>query len=168
MWMLPNGQIVNRPKGVTIDNVIHPVDIFYKWSKEDLAKIGIKPFREVKFDGSNYASIGFDDNEVNGEIVRTHDLQPKQTINQLKKQFGEELKLVGKENLLKARQELDYLQVFDSTSPNIGVWSQYITDLKTAWQTIKAEVLAISNYDVLVLYIREGWQKYLPSAPEEI
>ena len=43
MWYVDSIGLVKTPRGVTIDGVQHPRNIFTLWSKADLAAIGIKP-----------------------------------------------------------------------------------------------------------------------------
>ena len=43
MWTY-NNQIINDPRGITIDGIQHPQTIFSLWTKPELAEIGIKPY----------------------------------------------------------------------------------------------------------------------------
>jgi len=43
MWTY-NNQIINDPRGITIDGIQHPQTIFSLWSKPELASIGIRPY----------------------------------------------------------------------------------------------------------------------------
>ena len=43
MWYVDSIGLVKTPRGVTIDGIQHPRNIFTLWSKSDLAAIGIKP-----------------------------------------------------------------------------------------------------------------------------
>ena len=43
MWYVDSIGLVKTPRGVTIDGVQHPRNIFTHWSKSELAAIGIKP-----------------------------------------------------------------------------------------------------------------------------
>ena len=43
MWYVDSIGLVKTPRGVTIDGIQHPRNIFTLWSKADLAAIGIKP-----------------------------------------------------------------------------------------------------------------------------
>ena len=42
MWYVDSIGLVKTPRGVTIDGIQHPRNIFTLWSKADLAAIGIK------------------------------------------------------------------------------------------------------------------------------
>ena len=58
MWaQVKNGQVIeiyNGPKGLKIGNLQYPSGIFLKWSKSQLAEIGIYPVQE---DRSNYKDV---------------------------------------------------------------------------------------------------------------
>ena len=43
MWYVDSIGLIKTPRGVTIDGVQHPRNIFTHWTKAELAAIGIKP-----------------------------------------------------------------------------------------------------------------------------
>ena len=43
MWYVDSIGLIKTPRGVTIDGVQHPRNIFTQWTKAELAAIGIKP-----------------------------------------------------------------------------------------------------------------------------
>ena len=47
MWILPNNQIISVPQNVVINDIQHPQTIFNFWSKEDLARVGIRRFHSA-------------------------------------------------------------------------------------------------------------------------
>ena len=57
MWYVDSIGLVKTPRGVTIDGVQHPRNIFTLWSKADLAAIGIKPASITAVD-SRYNNTG--------------------------------------------------------------------------------------------------------------
>lgn len=92
MWKLPDGRVLSHPKSVRIDGVLHPAAIFTRWSKEELARIGIKPYREERPDEAHYRATGWEEVDVAGEIVkRPVGTEPKFTIEELKARKKEEL-----------------------------------------------------------------------------
>jgi hypothetical protein len=57
MWFVGNietGFVVKSPRGLTIEGIQYPRNIFSLWSKAELAAIGIKPYREVALDTRYY------------------------------------------------------------------------------------------------------------------
>ena len=72
MWFVGNtevGFIVNKARGLTIGDIQYPRNIFVLWSKEELAAIGIKPYREVRSDSRYYSDGALTRTEVDGEMV---------------------------------------------------------------------------------------------------
>jgi hypothetical protein len=92
MWRLPNGKVTRVPKGIQIGDVKYPASIFRRWPKEELNKIGIYPYREVKFDQKWLKSTGFTEEEIDGEIVKTHTTVNKYTVKEAKEIKEKELK----------------------------------------------------------------------------
>jgi hypothetical protein len=59
MWFVGNtetGFVVKSPRGLTIEGIQYPRNIFSLWSKAELGAIGIKPYREVALDTRYYNS----------------------------------------------------------------------------------------------------------------
>ncbi len=57
MWYVDSIGLVKTPRGVTIDGVQHPRNIFTQWTKAELAAIGIKPASITPVD-SRYKNTG--------------------------------------------------------------------------------------------------------------
>ena len=75
MWFVgetATGFVVNKPRGLTINSVQYPRNIFALWSKEELAAIGIKPYSEVRPDKRYYSDGALTRTESDGEMVGTY------------------------------------------------------------------------------------------------
>ena len=75
MWFVgetATGFVVNKPRGLTIDSVQYPRNIFALWSKEELAAIGVKPYSEVRPDSRYYSDGALTRTESDGEMVGTY------------------------------------------------------------------------------------------------
>ena len=57
MWYVDSVGLVKTPRGLTIDGIQHPRNIFTQWSKAELAAIGIKPASITAVD-SRYKNTG--------------------------------------------------------------------------------------------------------------
>ena len=57
MWYVNSVGLVKTPRGLTIDGVQHPRNIFTAWTKGELAAIGIKPASITAVD-SRYVNTG--------------------------------------------------------------------------------------------------------------
>jgi len=75
MWFVGNtetGFVVNKPRGLTIDSVQYPRNIFALWSKEELAAIGVKPYSETRLDSRYYNQGALTRTESDGEVLGTY------------------------------------------------------------------------------------------------
>ena len=75
MWFVGNtatGFVVNKPRGLTIDSVQYPRNIFVLWSKAELAAIGVMPYSETRLDSRYYNQGALTRTESDGEIVGTY------------------------------------------------------------------------------------------------
>ena len=75
MWFVgetATGFVVNKPRGLTIDSVQYPRNIFALWSKSELAAIGVKPYSETKLDSRYYNQGALTRAIVDGEVVGTY------------------------------------------------------------------------------------------------
>ena len=72
MWYVDSIGLVKTPRGVTIDGIQHPRNIFTLWTKADLAAIGIKPARITSVD-QRYTNTGALSWDTSGaEVVGTY------------------------------------------------------------------------------------------------
>ena len=75
MWALIENntvaKVIRTPQSVTVNGVQYPRNIFTRWSKAELAAIGIKPYREVGVD-SRYYWQGQATTEIGDEVVVTY------------------------------------------------------------------------------------------------
>jgi len=75
MWFVgetATGFVVNKPRGLTIDSVQYPRNIFALWSKDELAAIGVKPYSEVRTDSRYYSDGVLTRTESDGEVLGTY------------------------------------------------------------------------------------------------
>lgn len=75
MWFVGNidsGFVVKSTRGLTINGIQYPRNIFTQWSKEELAEIGILPYREVNIDSKYQWQGQLTRAVVNGEVLGTY------------------------------------------------------------------------------------------------
>ena len=167
MWKLPNGSITRFPRDLTVANVNYSKKIFSRWSIAELNAIGVYPFTENRFDDRYYRSTGFTDTETDGSIVRTHTSEARISLNDLKKEFAGTMRDMGRQTIKRVQDELFYLNNFEPGAPELAEWATYRSDYKSAFQTIKAAVVAITEFEDMIKYIQSGWQDLIPVMPGE-
>jgi hypothetical protein len=147
-WKLPDGKVIQSPKALTHDGLQYPAQIFRSWSKEQLAAIGVKPYREVGFDRTWYKSTGSSESEVDGEIVRTHTTTKKYTNAKARERQVDVIRQSYITQKTMAEQNEDFYDaVGDSVTKKL--WSDYITALKNDAKTLKDAVDAAGTYDAI-------------------
>jgi len=135
--------------------------------------LGWKPIRQQGYDSENYVATPRE-TETATEVVRDWiNTQPKMSVNARKKLFGLWLRSYGFDLLKRIDTVLSEYIELDPTNPKRAEWAQYRTGLKAAYTTIRAEVLAINNYNDLIDYIKcepdplvDGWRKHMPAQPD--
>jgi len=97
MWFVGNtesGFVVNKPRGLTIDSIQYPRNIFALWSKSELAAIGVKPYSETRLDSRYYNQGALTRTEVDGEILGTYAAINKD-VDQLKATMLQSVKSIA-------------------------------------------------------------------------
>ena len=75
MWITSNNNIIRQPEGIRIGDVNHPASIFWCWSKEQLAEVGIKPYTPANVP-AGYRVTGAYTEEIDGEVFERFNLEP--------------------------------------------------------------------------------------------
>jgi hypothetical protein len=75
MWITSTNNIIRQPQGIRIEDVNHPASIFWCWSKEQLAEIGIKPYHPGSVP-SGHRVTGAYTEEVDGEVYERFNTEP--------------------------------------------------------------------------------------------
>jgi len=97
MWFVGNtetGFVVNKPRGLTIDSIQYPRNIFALWSKAELAAIGILPYSETRVDTRYYNSGAISRAVVGAVVVGTYASHDKD-VDALKEAMLASIKSIG-------------------------------------------------------------------------
>ena len=91
MWYSETLGVIKTPKGITVNEMQHPANIFRLWSREELANIGIRPARVVVPD-SHYFNTGAENYElVDGEWVISY-VETEKKVEPIKEQLISKVK----------------------------------------------------------------------------
>ncbi len=145
---------------------------FLTMPKNEILSLGAKLF-EYEYVDNHYIPTGTIDSESDGVVIRSEIPKNKYTIGELKNKFNNDLKNLGKQLILTAKEWIEYYTEFPEAG-KLTEWQTYISDLKNAYGIIKSEVHpTITKYNNLVAYIKcepdpkiNGWRKYIPEQPE--
>jgi len=149
MWKLPNGKVTRVPKGIQIEDVKYPASIFRRWSKEELNKLGIYPFREEKYDQIWLRTTGSSEVVVDGEVVRTHTTKKRYTNDEAKERQVDKVKASYIVEKSRATALEDFYDAVGDNSTK-KLWSDYVTALKNDAKTLKDAVNNAGTYDAII------------------
>ena len=90
MWHSDTLGVIRTPKEVTVNGVQHPRQIFRKWSKAELAEIGITPAR-VEVPDHRYYNTGAETlTLVDGDTVISY-AETEKDVEGLKKEIAQKI-----------------------------------------------------------------------------
>jgi len=165
MWKLPDGKVLSNPRQVKIGDTNYPARIFSLWSTEELANIGIKQYSEQKFDRRYFRAVSYGVDETATTYRKTCVVEPKFTRATLLQNLNVIVKAtlislyMRKKSELEAWVELDTSEAL-STQAKLDY---YRTELRGAYQEIKAAYSALTDYQDIIDY---QWQSLLPVEPD--
>ena len=168
MAWIRNGTVIDRPTYMLIDNVRYPYTIFTKWSPEELASLGIYPFRDDGYDKGYYTTLSHTDVLIDGMVVRSHTTSERYSNLELRQRIIDTVKRKVIRLYMNAKSELEYLNEFDSSNTTSATnWFNYIVLLKSARDAIKLDMQDISSYAEGIDYLTVGWKLRLPTEPTD-
>ena len=158
MWIL-NNKIISKPRPMMIGDVQYPISIFYKWSEDELSKIGIYPLTEVKPElsyGKKYGAPVIKGNTITYLVVDMPNLKEKES------QEREKYKVRIDETAARVRKyfapydliDEEYARTFSLTSKWMEDTTQPVPSVVSAW----AEASNMTNDEAAADIILKGNQ----------
>ena len=149
MWYVDSVGLVKTPRGLTIDGIQHPRNIFTLWSKAELAAIGIKPAGIIAVD-SRYKNTGELTWDTSGaEAVGTYATTDKD-VGALKKDMKELVNSIASSTL--AKSDWMHLREGDGGTAMPADWKTYRAAVRTASNTKETEIEALADLDAVKTY----------------
>ena len=75
MWITSENNIIRQPNGIRIGDVNLPASIFWCWSREQLAEIGVRPYHPGSVP-SGHRVTGAYNEEIDGEVYERFNTEP--------------------------------------------------------------------------------------------
>ena len=153
MWHSNTLGVIRTPKEITVNGVTHPRQIFRKWSKAELAELGITPVRVVTPD-QRYHNTGAETlTLVDGETVISY-ASTDRDVDQLKTSMKVKVKQIASSTL----SQSDWMRIREedggTTMP--ADWKTYRSDVRAMSNTKEAEIDALEDLDAIKAYDKVG------------
>ena len=149
MWYVNSVGLVKTPRGLTIDGVQHPRNIFTAWTKGELAAIGIKPASITAVD-SRYVNSGELTWDTSGaEAVGTYATTDKDA-DTLKESMTATVRSLAASTL--ASSDWYVIREAEGGTAAPAEWTTYRADVRTASNDKEAEIAALADMDAVKAY----------------
>ena len=142
MWYSEQHGVIRTPKGITVNELQHPANIFRIWSKEELLAIGITPAR-VEVPDSRYYNTGAETlTLVDGETVISY-AETEKDVEGLKTQLASKIKHnVG--SLLTSSGWSDIREADGGTAMS-DAWKTYRNEIRAHGNSLESGVEAFAS-----------------------
>ena len=166
MWYVDSIGLIKTPRGVTIDGIQHPRNIFTLWSKADLAAIGIKPASIVTPD-HRYNMTGSITWDTSGaEVVGTYTTSDRDAAD-LKKSMTADVQ--SQAGSLLSGSDWYTIREADGGTACPADWKTYRAAVRTESNSKVTAVAALADLDAIKAFdaatpISAGW----PNDPDYV
>ena len=149
MWYVDGVGLVKTPRGLTIDGIQHPRNIFTQWTKAELAAIGIKPASITAVD-TRYKNTGEITWDTSGsEAVGTY-ATTDIAIADLKTQMAATVN--SQAASLLSGSDWMHMREGDGGTAMPADWKTYRAAVRTTANAKETEINALSNIAAVKLY----------------
>ena len=149
MWYVDGIGIVKTPRGLTIDGIQHPRNIFTQWSKAELAAIGIKPASITAVD-SRYKNTGELTWDTSGEeAVGTYATTDK-AVADLKTEMKASVNSFAASLL--GQTDWMHIREGDGGTAMPADWKTYRAAVRTTSNAKETEIAALADVDAVKAY----------------
>ena len=153
MWHSNTLGVIRTPKEITVNGVTHPRQIFRKWSKAELAELGITPAR-VETPDQRYHNTGAETlTLVDGETVISYATTDRD-VDQLKTSMKAKVKQIASSYLSNS----DWMthRESDGGTAMSADWKTYRSDVRAMSNTKETEIDALADLDAIKAYDEAG------------
>jgi len=149
MWYVDSIGLVKTPRGLTIDGIQHPRNIFTHWTKAELAAIGIKPASITSVD-TRYKNTGELTWDTTGaEAVGTY-ATTDVAVADLKTNMTASVNSIAASIL--AQSDWMSIRAADGGTAVPSAWATYRTAVRTTVNAKETEIAALADVAAVKLY----------------
>ena len=166
MWHSNTLGVIRTPKEITINGETHPRQIFPKWSKAQLAELGITPAR-VETPDQRYHNTGAETlTLVDGETVISYATTDRD-VDQLKASMKEKVRSIASSTL--AQSDWMRIREEDGGTSMSADWKTYRASVRAESNEKDGEIDALADLDAIKAYdvaggVTGGW----PNDPDYV
>jgi len=166
MWHSDTLGVIRTPKEITVNGVTHPRQIFRKWSKAELAELGITPAR-VETPDQRYHNTGAETlTLVDGETVISYATTDRD-VDQLKVSMKSKVKNIASSTL--AQSDWMRIREEDGGTSMSADWKTYRASVRAESNEKDGEIDALADLDAIKAYdvaggVTGGW----PNDPDYV
>ena len=149
MWYVDSVGIVKTPRGLTIDGIQHPRNIFRLWTKAELAAIGIKPASTIAVD-TRYHNTGELTWDTSGaEVVGTYATTEKAAAD-----LKTNMKALVNSIASSVLSQSDWMSIREADGGTAvpSAWATYRTAVRTTVNAKETEIDALADMDAVKAY----------------
>ena len=169
MWYVDSVGLVKTPRGLTIDGIQHPRNIFTQWTKAELAAIGIKPASITAVD-SRYNNTGeLTWNTSGEEAVGTYATTEK-AVAGLKTEMATSVN--SQASSILSQSDWMHIREGDGGTAMAADWKTYRAAVRTTSNAKETEIDALADMAAVkayeahpVTYTRKTWNGTIWTTP---
>ena len=166
MWHSDSLGVIRTPKEITVNGVTHPRQIFRKWSKAELAELGITPAR-IETPDKRYHNTGAETlTLVDGETVISYATTDRD-VDQLKTSMKSKGNSIASSTL--AQSDWMRIREEDGGTSMSADWKTYRASVRAESNEKDGEIDALADLDAIKAYdvaggVTGGW----PNDPDYV
>ena len=146
MWHSDSLGVIRTPKEITVNGVHHPRQIFRRWSKDELAAIGITPVR-VEVPDHRYYNTGSETlTLVDGETVISY-AETEKNVDDLKKGLISAIK--NNVGSLLSSSDWRVIREADGGTAMTDAWKTYRNEVRAHGNSLESGVEAFASIDAV-------------------
>ena len=149
MWYVDSIGLVKTPRGVTIDGIQHPRNIFTLWTKAELAAIGIKPASITSVD-TRYKNTGEITWENSGDEALGTYATTDVAVADLKENMTQSVNSMAA-SLLSGTDWM-HIREGDGGTAMPADWKTYRAAVRTTANAKETEIAALADIAAVKLY----------------
>ena len=150
MWInTVTKQVYKTGQAITVGEVQYPANIFTLWSKEELATLNIKPYREVQPDTRYYWTGEVSYQDTGDEVVGTY-AKTDRDVDALKINMKDTVKSIAASKL--AETDWMVIRELEGGTAEPKDVKDYRTAVRTASNTKETEIDALTTLAAIQVY----------------